>query len=125
MYLSKHNSRDIYQHDTRGNLAQLFPNPDNSSDHNPLGAGKRYRLPTDDRWFELDPTTGQETIYFVASRWPVKDLEALYDQFNKASHAERDRYHRKFMDQLKMRKQAQAANIGGCFYAEYTFWHAE
>jgi len=31
---------------------------------------------------------------------------------------------RKCMDQPKMRKQAQAANIGVCFCAEYTFWQA-
>lgn len=137
----------VYHDDPRGEVWQLFPNSEASPGPNPLQAGRTYMLPASDPGFVLDEHTGRETLHFVASRWQARDLEALVDHVRHASHAVEqpgyrstramiletvlslgketrpERYRRQLFERLAIRQQAQAAGIGGCFYAEYSFEH--
>jgi hypothetical protein len=118
----------VYQRDAAGHLAQLFPNVVSSPAQNSLERHTTYWLPVDEQGnplsFILDEQTGQETIYFVAVRWPAKDLESLFPKFRHPVQAEEQQPDvAKLMERLKARAQAQAAGIGGVFYQEYTFQH--
>jgi hypothetical protein len=64
----------IYQVDSQGTVARLFPNADFHTGGNFLREGEERWVPNDTRLFELDETNGTETIYIVASR---RDLPAL------------------------------------------------
>jgi len=115
---------NIYQLDSHNNLDQLFPNSGATPEKNPLRAGKTYRIPSGEKRFILDQNTGQETLYFVASRWPSRDLEELFEQFKNASgQKEKDTYCKRLIERIKARHHARSAGVEGCFYKEYAFQH--
>jgi hypothetical protein len=114
----------IYQLDSYNNVAQLFPNPEATPETNPLQAGTMYQIPAGANWFILDQHSGQEMVYFVASRWPAQDLEELFERLsNTAQLAEKEAYRHKLIERLRVRAQTQATGVGGVFYQEYTFQH--
>jgi hypothetical protein len=78
----------LYQVDSRGTISQLFPNA-GWSPHlsNPVDAGKSYLMPSDSTWFYLDNTPSTETIYVVAARKPMSDLDALFHQAGQSQAA--------------------------------------
>lgn len=45
---------------------------------NPVSPGVEYSFPEGDDWYELDDYTGVETLFFVASHEPRKDLERAF-----------------------------------------------
>ncbi|MEZ5584392.1 MAG: hypothetical protein R3F37_18000 [Candidatus Competibacteraceae bacterium] len=51
---------------------------------NPVTGGKTYRLPADDKSFQLDQQTGPESIIFLAFRQPNTQLEQQYEELVKA-----------------------------------------
>lgn len=114
----------IYQLDSYNNLAQLFPNTGATLVRNPLEAGEICQVPEGDELFILDENTGKETICFVASRWPARDLEELFALYSDAyGEEERDGYRQGLVERLMLRRQARDAGVGGCFYEECGFWH--
>ena len=48
---------------------------------NPLTANELYSLPEGNNWFYLDDNIGVEQIYFIVSRTPRADIEAVFTQF--------------------------------------------
>jgi hypothetical protein len=76
----------LYQADSRGKVWQLFPNT-GWTPHvgNPLQGGKSYTLPSDSTWYYLDDVVGEETIYVVASRGELADLDALFEEAGNSS----------------------------------------
>jgi len=114
----------IYQLDPTQNFTQLFPDPKIALRQDPLRAGKTYQIPAGDNRFILDQNAGRENLYFVASRWPSRDLEALFDQFKNASgQKEKDAYCKRLIERIKARHHARSAGVEGCFYKEYAFQH--
>ncbi|MDQ1238823.1 MAG: hypothetical protein QG577_1008, partial [Thermodesulfobacteriota bacterium] len=65
--------------DSAGNIGQLFPNPQLSEGSGEIKAGVTYWLPSmgGERWYVLDDSPGEETIFVVASRQRNKKLEEL------------------------------------------------
>ena len=57
----------IFQIDSRGRLAQLFPSARYGTAQNPVKAGVEYWIPADNLWYYLDETEGVETIYVAFS----------------------------------------------------------
>lgn len=55
----------------------LFPSGLAGTFANPVRAGDEVTLPGDGSWLYLDDYRGVETLYFVASRTPLADLEAV------------------------------------------------
>jgi len=76
----------LYQQDSRGNAAWIFPRTDLGLS-NPMHAGE-YFLPSRTKVFTLDSTTGTETLHLVVSDDPVPELEKLTDQNNLQKLAE-------------------------------------
>jgi len=114
----------IYHLDSQHELVQLFPHPDAARVNNPLRGGSTYHIPRDGNWFILDQTPGQERIYFIASRWPAKDLEELFNRLGHAAgQTEKDEYRHRLVMRLEARSQARVAGMRGFFYKEYAFWH--
>ena len=77
----------VYQIDTQGNIARLFPgneylDPKNSM-QNPLKGEQIYWIPGKDAWLKLDENEGKEKIYVVASR----SRNALLEDFGKEAEA--------------------------------------
>ena len=55
----------------------IFPTP-TSPFANPVQPGEQYVTPEESNWFSLDQFRGVETIFFVASHEPRKDIEDLF-----------------------------------------------
>ena len=55
----------------------IFPTP-TSPFANPVKPGEQYVTPEGTNWFSLDQFRGVETIFFVASHEPRKDIEDLF-----------------------------------------------
>jgi len=73
--------------DSTGSVGRLFPNPQLTEGSGEIKAGKTYWLPSKEgeRWYVLDENTGEETIYFMASRQRNPKIEELYDKLSKMS----------------------------------------
>jgi serine/threonine protein kinase len=73
-----------FQRDQQPSVSRLFPNPQFSTQSNPLPAGRLYWLPADAReersWLHLDTSVGEEQVYFVAVTKPLRDPEDLERQ---------------------------------------------
>jgi len=78
----------IYQIDAKGEIFQLFPlhqfdglvlNQDN-----PVTGGVNYMLPSRNRYFYLDDTKGEETLYFAAYLRRNAELEERTDALQEA-----------------------------------------
>jgi len=67
----------IYQLDAKGEIFQLFPlhrfDGLALNQVNPVKGGVNYMLPSRNRYFYLDDTTGEETLYFAA--YPQRNTE--------------------------------------------------
>ena len=112
-----------YQVDSRGKLDRL-PGASSSSGPVRLEAGStRFLPPGETDWYALDEQDGQETIYFVASRRPGRDLEKIYAQLLRAPETKKGAIRRTLMEKIKTRAQAREAGIMGIFYAAFTFQH--
>jgi len=75
----------IFQVDSYGMITRLFPNDDFSPWGNPVTAAKSYYLPyVEDRpdWLFLDNNTGEERIYFLASKKPDNEINRLYNRLS-------------------------------------------
>ncbi|MDM8566899.1 DUF4384 domain-containing protein [Candidatus Halobeggiatoa sp. HSG11] len=72
----------IFQIDSTNKIFQLFPTTDfenaDKKNKNPVKKGKKYFVPAKKWSFELDPTTGKETIYTIVTNKPDKQLEQQY-----------------------------------------------
>jgi serine/threonine protein kinase len=116
----------IYQMDSHNKLDRLFPNPKAHSLGGYVQADNNYIVPSAGDYFVLDSNVGQETIYFVASRWPAKDLEELHAKLdNSSDDLQKAAYQGELLDRVRARGKAIAAGVSGCFYTEYAFRHVE
>jgi len=70
----------VYQVDSSGKGFWLFPGDGSAALQNPLKADTDYWVPRRDKCFKLDQTTGQETVYLVASSRPIEDFNSLKQQ---------------------------------------------
>ena len=75
-------SRDAYAyvvlHSSRGEAQVLFPHPEIRMS-NKIEGGQNYTLPSKDQWFFLDENIGMETVLVLASKRPIRDIEAVID----------------------------------------------
>ena len=103
----------LYLHDAQGNLRLLFPKgltfpeADRQID-------RTYRLPAVDDWYYLDERSGTEVFYLVASRDPLRTLEARtlahLGQGPKGGAAERAK--RRVLDEIRRLVKASSP-LGG------------
>ena len=63
--------------DATGWATPLFPNTETYSFDNPVEAGRAYTLPGGSDWWYLDGWRGVETLYLVASRDGLPELEQI------------------------------------------------
>jgi hypothetical protein len=68
----------LYQQDSKGNTAWIFPRLDLGL-ANPMAAGEYY-LPSRKKVFTLDSTLGTETLHLIVCDEPAPELERLVDQ---------------------------------------------
>jgi serine/threonine protein kinase len=122
----------VYQFDSYDNVVCLFPSTDTSMEGNPLQGSTTYQIPEDNKYYILDHSVGQETIYFVASRWPAGDLEETWAKISDVSKLEEvsqpvelEQYHQELLKRLESRASVFEEGLEGCFYKEYTFMHEE
>ncbi len=78
----------IFQIDASGEIFQLFPMRSFKGvavdNQNPVEAGTAYVLPAPDKAFRLDDRVGTESIYFLASRDAIEELENGYEALTQA-----------------------------------------
>lgn len=77
----------VFNKDSRGQFFRIFPNPQISSQSNPLKAHRQYFFPPKDSDLILrfDDNPGIETFYFVISSTPLEDIDALYRSIGSGS----------------------------------------
>jgi hypothetical protein len=69
-----------------GSVSQLFPNLAIKQD-NLCRRGQEYQVPDGINWFTLDETTGNETMFLVASYDPLTNLSTLLEKTSVAQKA--------------------------------------
>ena len=71
----------VFNKDSKGNFFRIFPNPQISSQTNPLRAHKQYFFPpqNSDLIFQFDDNSGEESFYFVISSTPMNDIDSVYN----------------------------------------------
>ncbi|PON15148.1 hypothetical protein C2W62_25350 [Candidatus Entotheonella serta] len=113
----------VLHHSPQGTLSRLFPNVQFTPVGNPVEGETEVLLPTPESYFILDNYPGVETIYVVAARWPIRDLEALI-----AKHHDTSPPSDKLLDEWRqwMRALQQARTMmRGIFYQQYVFRHQD
>lgn len=73
----------VVYRNTRGEISLLFPN---AQEHGPAATAvaRKYFIPRQDAWFELDDHAGTETFYLIASDRQLTQLEYLIEQYRSA-----------------------------------------
>jgi len=66
----------------------LFPPKTGTEDYKAL---KKYYVPKDYRWFELDDHTGKEIFYLLVAARQLDQLEALYELYLSSTHPSQKR----------------------------------
>jgi len=72
---------------SQGKILKIFPEKD-TLQLVKLEPNKVYNLPQNDKWFVLDDNIGKETLYLLASRKPIEDIDRKVDKL-KASGIEK------------------------------------
>ena len=112
----------IFQLQSSGELARLFPNSRYVPTSNPVPGGP-IRIPDGYEWFYLDDTPGTEMIYLVGSRWRQKILEELCAQLESEDRVnEKAEIIRKILSRLEREEQA-TESIPGLVFAKHQFRH--
>ena len=65
----------IFYQSSQEEISLLFPPKTGTEDYKAL---KKYYVPKDYRWFELDDHTGKEIFYLLVAARQLDQLEALY-----------------------------------------------
>ncbi len=74
--------------DSSGKTHQLFPNPATTHPQKITG-GKTYSIPPEkDRWFKLDTIPGTETVFVIAARRPIDNLEKTFQSIRQSGMPE-------------------------------------
>ncbi len=111
----------IFQHDEKGSVDQVFPNPKFGTAGNPLDDEEMLQVPSGGDWFSLDELpedadgTTLETVTIVASPWKAADLEALFDEAGEEGV--------RFGDLQARLGDREGLDIPGLYYAEFSFMH--
>ena len=79
----------VFQWDTSGNIAVIFPSNDHVDSSNPLSADTTYRLPSPGRWFILDDNPGVEVIGIAAAKKPWELLDNYVAKILRGQSGER------------------------------------
>ncbi len=74
----------VLQKDATGKWYVLFPQKESAFNSNPVQADRGYWLPRRDQGFSIDENRGQETLYFLASLWEMRDLESAKPDLEQA-----------------------------------------
>jgi len=81
--ISFRTSQDCYVYiiniDSNGKIFPAFPNEERGIVNNYLKADEEYTLPAGDLYYELDENPGVESIYFVGSLEPMKDMKFILE----------------------------------------------
>ena len=78
----------VLYHSSQGEVTMLFPYSTNqfALDYH---LSRKYYVPKEGSWFQLDSRTGRETFYLIASDQRLIDVEYLYTQYVKAEPEKR------------------------------------
>jgi len=110
----------IYRISNKGNTEVLFPNDNYGNNDNPYPGGK-VRIPEGYDWLRTPKGSGTETIYVIASRWEITELENLSRMINKAGNIEdRDEAVKKLHDRLII-EDAGTDDLPGLAFGEFTY----
>jgi hypothetical protein len=67
----------VVNFDSQGKASIIFPHPEAGS-NNEVKTGQTYEIPSSPaHWYYLDESKGQETLYIVASPFPIPNLDSL------------------------------------------------
>ena len=82
----------IFMVDSHGNIARLFPTADfrgaSQANRNPVQKNREYFVPAPHKSFRLDHNTGEESLYFIATRKPDAVLEQQYHKLSVAQQTQ-------------------------------------
>jgi len=103
----------LFQVDSMGQCFQLFPMHEikgvQFDNGNPVKAGRRYVLPSEDRSFRLDHTVGRERLYLMITARPHEELESLAQRMDEARQSKNS----KVATELNAQLTAQMEGKGG------------
>jgi hypothetical protein len=112
----------LFQLQSSGELAQLFPNKKYAPTVNPVPGGP-IRVPDGYDWFYLDDVPGTETIYLLASRWQQSEIETLSARFELEKDSEQKAVTTKDILSRLQREEGAADKLPGLAFAKHQFRH--
>ncbi len=125
-YLIVHSSEKcflyLFQLQSSGELAKLFPNSRYVPTSNPVPGGP-IRIPDGSDWFYLDDVPGTETLYLLASRWRQEGLETLVGRLESEENAKKKK---EIIETIlsRMEREEQATDrVPGLVFAKQQFKH--
>ena len=78
----------VIYHSSQGEVTMLFPYNINQFEAD-YHVSKKYYVPKEGSWFQLDSQPGRETFYLIASDQRLIDVEYLYSRYMSAEPAKR------------------------------------
>ena len=78
----------IFYQSSQEEISLLFPPKTGTEDYKAL---KKYYVPKDYRWFELDDHTGKEIFYLLVAARQLDQLEALYELYLSSTYPSQKR----------------------------------
>jgi hypothetical protein len=113
----------VFQLTSAEALVKLFPNKTYHSAQNPLQQGEMVHLPLEPNWFYLNEEKGVERLYIAASSQPLRNVEALYARYSKASsESKQQEALASLLEGLETIEQTHPDEAVGWVYA---FYHLE
>ena len=99
----------VIHKDTQGNLTMLFPYSIKQFDTD-YQTARKYYVPKDDGWFQLDNRTGMETFYLIASDQRLLDIEYTYQQYDSSGASKKQDLAGQMLSELDQVKEKQPAS---------------
>jgi hypothetical protein len=78
----------IFYQSSQNEIYLLFPPKTGTEDYKAL---KKYYVPKDNQWFELDDHPGREIFYLLVSARQLNQLEALYELYLSSTYSSQKR----------------------------------
>lgn len=94
----------LIHHGPRGEIAQLFPDPQKEAPQH-LQPSRPYLIPPGRDWFVLDKVRGVETFYLLVSAVRLSGLESLLEAYRAAPAPDKAGLARKILMKIELLKR--------------------
>lgn len=113
----------LLQFDSEKGVELLFPLTSFSVENHYILGKKMYTIPGGGNYFFLSDSTHQGliTLYFIASFWRARDIEELFQKYERAKVGEKHKYREKLIERIQKRSEEYDMDVKSIFYRKEFF----